>query len=266
VVAYEAVYEERERLDAQAIAGQDKRRNEEIAVEWTGLREGEVTVAGVRSPYLEVGPSGAAEAAVFVLGNPGSSRDWVDLLSRIGQFGRAVAPDISGFGDTGEECAHLLGGFLEEIGVQRAHLVLHGSGGRCGLFWACERPVAFASVTLISAGVVIDDDFDEGFRRATDVMKISRNQAEVLRSPNRPALTLWGARDPYLPVRYAERQREVFPRARIVVLDESGPLPPSYDPEAVADEVVLFLRRNLTGGRQPGLERRVASETQETKR
>jgi len=216
---------------------------------------GEVRVEGVRSPYLEAGPSDATEAAVLVHGDHGSSRDWEDLLARIGQFSRAVAPDMPGFGNAEkpedyenivEGYSRHLDGVLAELGIRRAHLVLHGFGGPWGLQWACEHPEAFASVTLINISVMSSYLWHHAVR--------------TLRPLRRPALVLWGARDPYLPVRYAERQREVFPDARIVVLEESGHCPFSDDPEAVADEVVLFLRRNLSTGRQPGTERRTAGQ------
>jgi hypothetical protein len=32
--------------------------------------------------------------------------------------------------------------------------------------------------------------------------------------PARPTLVIWGHSDPYIPVRYAERQRDYFPRAQ----------------------------------------------------
>jgi pimeloyl-ACP methyl ester carboxylesterase len=224
-----------------------------------GLREGGVTVAGLRSQYLEAGPSGATEAAVFVNGNPGSPRDWVDLLARIGGLGRAVAPGMPGVEHTALGHARHLSMVLQVLGIRRAHLVLDDFGGVWGLRWACEYPEALASVTLIGAGVVVVDDFDGGDRRVTGVVKLRCEQAETLRSLKRPVLVLWGARDPYLPVRYAERQREVFPGARIVVLEESGRRPFADDPESVADEVLLFLGRNLAASQRP--ERRSARET-----
>lgn len=207
-------------------------------------------VEGVRSPYLETGPPGEAEAAVFVHGYPGSPRDWEDLLARIGQFMRAVAPDLRDLGHTveAEGAARRLGAFLEETGIRRAHLVLHGLGGLWGLEWAREHPEAFASVTLINAD-------------APQIRQTEHRLTGARRSLERPALVVWGARDPCLPIRYAERQRKIFPDARLVVLEESGRRQFAEDPEAVADEVVLFLRRNLAARRRRGTERRLAGHT-----
>ena len=62
------------------------------------LRRSEVMVDGVRSVVLQGGPASSDEAIVFVHGNPGFSRDWEELLERVGEFSRCLAPDMPGFG------------------------------------------------------------------------------------------------------------------------------------------------------------------------
>jgi pimeloyl-ACP methyl ester carboxylesterase len=62
------------------------------------MSEISVVIDGVRSPVLELGPPEAVEAIVFVHGNPGSRRDWENLARGVGEFGRAVAMDMPGFG------------------------------------------------------------------------------------------------------------------------------------------------------------------------
>jgi pimeloyl-ACP methyl ester carboxylesterase len=127
------------------------------------IREREAVVAGVRSPVIESGPAAAEEAAVFVHGNPGSARDWEDLVARVGEFGRALALDMPGFGDADRPAdfeytsfgyAGHLGGALKELGVKRAHLVLHDFGGPWGLVWATGNPDRFRSVVLIDCGLL----------------------------------------------------------------------------------------------------------------
>jgi pimeloyl-ACP methyl ester carboxylesterase/2-polyprenyl-6-methoxyphenol hydroxylase-like FAD-dependent oxidoreductase len=275
------------------------------------LRVGQVRVSGVRSPVLEAGPPGADEAVVFVHGNPGSSQDWVDLAQAVGAFGRAVALDMPGFGQadkppdfdyTVEGYARHLAGALEQLGVRRAHLVLHDFGGPWGLAWAIAHPEAFGSVTFVNVGVLLGyrwhylariwrtpilgelfmatttrpgthllvkhgnprglpralidrmyDDFDRGTRRAvlklyratSDPAAGARRMAEALRQIPRPALVVWGKHDPYLPVALAERQREVFPDAQVVILEGSGHWPFADDPDGVARVVVPFLRQRM---------------------
>lgn len=129
------------------------------------MRQGQVVVDGVRSPVVEWGPEGAADAAVFVHGNPGSTDDWALLAERTGEHGRAIALDMPGFGRadkpagfdyTVEGYARHLQGALEQLGVERAHLVLHDFGGPWGLRWASDHPDAFASVVLVNTGVLLD--------------------------------------------------------------------------------------------------------------
>ena len=53
---------------------------------------------------------------------------------------------------------------------------------------------------------------------------------------------VWGAKDPYLKLRLAERQREVFRDAQVTVLPGSGHWPLADDPAGVAAAVLPFLR------------------------
>jgi pimeloyl-ACP methyl ester carboxylesterase len=277
------------------------------------LRKGGVRVAGIRSPLLESGPEGADEAVVCVHGNPGSSRDWEDLLGRIGGFARGVAIDLPGFGraEKPETFDYTVHGYarhleaaLQALTVRRVHLVLHDFGGPWGLEWASGHGDAVASVTLINTGVLpgyrwhylarmwrtpvageifqatatrlafglllkhgnpralpkpfvdrIYADFDRGTKRAilklyratSDPSGASRRWIAALQPRDLPACVVWGRHDPYLPVRFAARQRAAFPRAEITVLDRSGHWPFVDDPEGVAAAVVPFLQRQLGG-------------------
>jgi pimeloyl-ACP methyl ester carboxylesterase len=123
------------------------------------------TVAGVRSPVLCAGPEDATEVVVFVHGNPGPPDDWRPLVGKVGEFARALAPAMPGYGDADKPAdfdytitgyARHLDGVLRELGVQRAHLVLHDFGGPWGLTWAAANPDAFASVALINTGVSLN--------------------------------------------------------------------------------------------------------------
>jgi pimeloyl-ACP methyl ester carboxylesterase len=125
--------------------------------------ESELTVAGVRSPLLEAGPEGASEAVVFLHGNPGSSEDWRELAGRVGEFVRAVAFDLPGFGGCdrpgGFDCSvesygEWIGRALGELGVERAHLVVHDFGGPFGFAWAERDPDALASLVAFNTGML----------------------------------------------------------------------------------------------------------------
>ena len=275
------------------------------------MSESLVIIDGVRSPLLEFGSPGLDEAVVFVHGIPGSSLDWERLARGVGEFGRAVAMDMPGFGAADKPAnfdysvpgyARFLGRLLAERRVQRAHLVMHNFGGPWGLAWAAANPEAVASVTCINTGVLsgyrwhylariwqtpllgelfmasttkagmrlllrhgnprglpaeyfdhVYKTFDRGTRRA--VLRLYRNTlnteeearqlTEALRPLDLPALVVWGAQDPYIPVEFAERQRQVFPRAEIKILPDSGHWPFADDPGGVAQAVLPFVRRQL---------------------
>jgi pimeloyl-ACP methyl ester carboxylesterase len=129
------------------------------------LTSSEVTIGGVRSRILHAGPPDASEAVVFVHGNPGSGEEWSDLLTRVGEFARVLAPDMPGYGRADKPrdfnysidgYAQHLDGVLTELGVRRVHVVAHDFGGAWALAWAAKHPDAFASATLIDTGVLID--------------------------------------------------------------------------------------------------------------
>jgi menaquinone-9 beta-reductase len=278
-----------------------------------------IEVDGLSTPMSAVGPSDADEAVVFVHGNPGSSRDWDDLLTRVAPFARGVALDMPGFGRgarpvdfeyTIEGYARFLGSALDQLDVRRAHLVLHDFGGPWGLEWAIANPERVASVTLIDTGVFLDyswhylariwrtpvagelfqksttrsglrmalkhgnprglpvpfvdrmfDEVDAGtdrailrlYRSVDDPSAVGRRHADALRPLDRPALVIWGAHDPYLPVRLAECQLEAFPSAETTIMDESGHWPHADDPDSVGRAVEPFLRRMVGAERELSL-------------
>jgi menaquinone-9 beta-reductase len=280
-----------------------------------GIMGTRVGVDGLTIPVSSAGDQDSPEAVVFVHGNPGSRRDWDDLLTRVAPFARAVAFDMPGFGHadkpagfnyTVEGYASFLELALGQLAVERTHLVLHDFGGPWGLEWAVRNPDQLASVVLINTGALVDyrwhylariwrtpiageafqatttraglrtalrhgnpralpraftdrmyDDMDASttrailslYRATDDPASAGRKQAEALRPLDRPALVIWGAHDPYIPVAMAHRQREAFPNAEIAILDESGHWPFADDPEAVGRLVEPFLRGTVDAKR-----------------
>jgi pimeloyl-ACP methyl ester carboxylesterase len=121
-------------------------------------------VGGTRTRLVQAGPADAAEAVVFVHGNPGSADDWEPLAGAAGEAGhRAVAFDLPDFGETiaPDGFAHDVPAYatfvaeaLAELGIERVHLVIHDFGGPIGLVWAMTNPDALASITLVDTGVM----------------------------------------------------------------------------------------------------------------
>jgi pimeloyl-ACP methyl ester carboxylesterase len=122
------------------------------------------TVDGISTPIMEAGPPDAQEAVVFIHGNPGSSRDFDQLVSASGTFARAVAFDMPGLGHaddpsggpyTTDGAAKFIDDMLARLGIQQADMVLHDFGGPWGLQWASQHPDRLKSVVLIDTGVLI---------------------------------------------------------------------------------------------------------------
>lgn len=86
-------------------------------------------------------------------------------MLRTASFARGIAVTLPGFGQADKPrdfdvsiqgYARHLGAQLDELGVRRAHLVLHDLGGPWGLEWALGHPDALQSVVLIGTGVLLD--------------------------------------------------------------------------------------------------------------
>ena len=275
------------------------------------MRAGRVEVDSIGSPVIEAGPEGEREAVLFVHGNPGSRTDWTALVSAVGALGRAVALDMPGFGQADKprrlpyevpSYARFLQGAMAQLGIERAHLVLHDFGGPFGLMWGLEHPESWASVVLINVGVLpgyrwhtmarrwrtpvlgelmnawiprwawrramqrqnpkglppefvdkMHHDFDRGTRRAVlalyratdDPAKLASELGPQIAALRKPALVVWGDKDPYASAQYAERQREFFDVEGLVIVPGSGHWPFIDDPELVEQAVVSFLRPRL---------------------
>jgi pimeloyl-ACP methyl ester carboxylesterase len=92
----------------------------------------------------------------------------------------------------------------------------------------------------------------EVYRNAPDPAGDGARQAEALRPHDIPALVVWGPCDPYLGVDLAASQRQAFPSARVVLLQDSGHWPFADDPDRTAQEVLPFLREQVTSSATRG--------------
>jgi len=64
-----------------------------------------------------------------------------------------------------------------------------------------------------------------------------------------PTVLVWGRYDPILPLRVGEAARDLIPGSRLVVID-SGHLPHTTSPAAVATELTTLANIAFGGGRQ----------------
>jgi pimeloyl-ACP methyl ester carboxylesterase len=90
------------------------------------------------------------------------------------------------------------------------------------------------------------DHFDHGTQRA--ILRLYRSSSPAvleqagaqLSRLDMPALVIWGARDPYIPARFAHDYARALPRAELDLLDDAGHWPWLDRPDVV-DRVARFL-------------------------
>jgi pimeloyl-ACP methyl ester carboxylesterase len=97
------------------------------------------------------------------------------------------------------------------------------------------------------------DDYDRATRRT--VLKLYRATpdpgstaaalGQAMAELHKPALVLWGAKDPFIGVQFAERQRDFFDVRKLEILPDSGHWPFQDDPQAVERALLAFLTEQL---------------------
>ncbi len=218
-----------------------------VAVERSSLLAGET-----RTRLIQAGPAEASEAVVFVHGNPGSADDWEGLILAAARTGRrALAFDLPDFGETiapaGFEhtvfgYAGFVGEALSELGVERAHLVLHDFGGPIGLVWAMQHPGALASVTLIDTGLLPGYRWHPVARVWRTPIAGEALQAAASRPLFRFLVNLQEPRG--LPPEFVDRMYDQYDRrtrAAVLALYRATP-----DPGAMSENLIgLFRERDL---------------------
>jgi pimeloyl-ACP methyl ester carboxylesterase len=115
-----------------------------------------VTVAGVRTGYLEAGPAGAPPV-LLLHGLGATNASMLPLLADLACDHRVIAPDTPGFGSsdaptwryTFAELDEWLAGFQDAVGAPRAAIVGNSMGGRLGIEAGLSRPDAVRRLVLL---------------------------------------------------------------------------------------------------------------------
>lgn len=130
----------------------------------TGIETRRLTVDGIATSVLVGGVGQPGEAVLFVHGNPDSGADWMPLMKPVAEFATVIAPDLPGFGTAGARTdgnytvsgyAGFLHALIEELDIERVHLVAHDFGGPFATTWAAQHPDRVASMTLVNTAVLI---------------------------------------------------------------------------------------------------------------
>lgn len=146
-------------------------------------------VDGVRMPYLE---GGRGETVVLVHGFAANKETWLLTAARLSRSYHLVIPDLPGYGAadaipasraTARAQALAMVGFLDELGLDRVHLVGNSMGGGITLRIARDFPERVRTATLIgstgpSAG---RSDLDRALERGVNpLLPESTDDADAL--------------------------------------------------------------------------------------
>jgi pyruvate dehydrogenase E2 component (dihydrolipoamide acetyltransferase) len=175
-----AVAEARERLESGEVA------------EETGPVVAAVEVEGRRLSYAGLG--GGDQAVVLVHGFGGDKNSWLFVQEPLAAAATVYALDLLGHGESSKDVgdgrvatlsASVLG-FLDAVGVERAHLVGHSLGGAVAAAVASSAPQRVASLTLVApVGFTseVDADFLRGFAAASTRRELKPQVAKLFANP-----------------------------------------------------------------------------------
>ncbi|MBM4364035.1 MAG: alpha/beta hydrolase [Deltaproteobacteria bacterium] len=199
-------------------------------------------VKGVESFVRESGPSDRREGVVFVHGNPGSGEDFEGLLPLVGDFARnvGVVPGYRWHKYARIWRTPLLGELFQ----------LTATRGMLGLSLDADNPKPFPREFVDRMYGYMDWPMKRAvlalYRATDDLSALTQGWGEKLRPHRIRTLVVWGENDAFLPVRYAEVQKQYFD-AEVHVVPNAGHWPMIDEPRRVEELVVPFLRRRVSG-------------------
>lgn len=142
-----------------------------------------VDILGVPMAYVDVG---VGDPIVFLHGNPTPSYLWRNIIPHLLPFGRCLAPDYVGMGNSGAapdgryrfvDHQRYLDAWLEALGIERnVILVVHDWGSALGFAWAQRHPERVKALVYMEAIV-------RPFRSWDEWPEATRAFFQALRSP-----------------------------------------------------------------------------------
>ncbi len=113
-----------------------------------------VDVSGVRTRYIEAG-NPDDKTLVLVHGILSDANSWNDNISALSKIRRVIAPDLPGFGKSGnptstptqEYFISFIGEFMKKLSIDRTDIVGHSMGGGIVIGYALTHPEIIKSMT-----------------------------------------------------------------------------------------------------------------------
>jgi len=236
-------------------------------------------------------PSSNKTPVLLMHGAPGMGTDFVRLAPYLNAQQRTIlAPDLIGFSASGKGTnvsyrvqARYMFDFLDQMGVDRVHLVGWSNGGGVGLRMADLHPNRVASLTMLASVGAQETEgsgsylfehvkYAVGFGIAELIPDIiphfgllgsrdlrigwlwsfwdsdQRELTRIMPTIQTPTMILHGRNDPLVSAPGAELHHEMMPTSRLVMLDASH-----FLPFLKADETAGYLNAFFDRHEQPGV-------------
>jgi haloalkane dehalogenase len=150
-----------------------------------------VELLGAKVAYVDVG---VGDPVVFLHGNPTPSYLWRNIIPRLLPFGRCLAPDYVGMGNSGPapdggyrfiDHQRFLDAWFEALGIdQNVILVVHDWGSALGFDWARRNPERVRAIAYME-GIVRPfrswDEWPEATRAFFQGQRTDRGEDLILR-------------------------------------------------------------------------------------
>jgi haloalkane dehalogenase len=140
-----------------------------------------IAIDGLSIAFHDIG---SGDPIVFLHGNPTSSFLWRNIIPHVQQFGRCIAPDLIGMGDSDKlpdanassytfvQNRHYLDGFFDALGLKdRVTLVVHDWGSALGFDWANHHRDRIRGIAYMEAIVRPITSWDEWSASATPIFQ-----------------------------------------------------------------------------------------------
>lgn len=113
-------------------------------------------VHGSKMHYVE---EGTGDPILFLHGNPTSSYLWRNVIPYLSKHGRAIAPDLIGYGKSDKpvieyrvfDQVKYVEGFIEALKLKNITLVIHDWGSAIGLHIAMKNPENIKAIAMMDA-------------------------------------------------------------------------------------------------------------------
>ncbi len=116
-----------------------------------------VKVLNSEISYVE---TGEGDPIVFLHGNPTSSYLWRNIIPYLSPYGRCLAPDLIGMGQSGKSPSqsyrfihhvYYMDEWFKALNLENIILVLHDWGSAIGFYWAYRHPEQIKGIAYMEA-------------------------------------------------------------------------------------------------------------------